>query len=122
MIKKVAFTAYKVVDMKRARKFYEETLGLSPGKLSTEYWQEYDLPGGGCFALTNFGNDNWQPSSIHGGSIAFEVDDIEKVCADLKAKKVKFKMDLFDTPVCKMAVIIDSEDNALMLHQLARKS
>ena len=36
----------------------------------------------------------------------------------LKAEGVKFKLDTFSTPVCKMAVIIDSEGNALTLHQL----
>lgn len=32
MFKKVAFTMYPVEDMPRARKFYEETLGLGPAK------------------------------------------------------------------------------------------
>lgn len=118
MFKKVAFTMYPVIDMARARRFYEETLGLSVGSNYEERWVEYDLPGGGCFAITTMA-EGISPSSNSGGSIAFEVEDLAKLIKDLKAKGVKFKLDAFETPVCKMAVVIDSEGNALTLHQLA---
>jgi len=54
MFKKVAFTYYPVADVARARKFYEETLGLKSGSAGNQgdnWWVEYDLPGGGCFRL-----------------------------------------------------------------------
>ena len=56
MFKKVAFTYYPVTDVARARKFYEETLGLKSGSAGNQggWWAEYDLPGGGCLAITNF--------------------------------------------------------------------
>ncbi len=72
MFKKVAFTYYPV-DVARARKFYEETLGLkagSAGNQGDKWWVEYDLPGGGCLALTNFTKE--KPSDTAGGTIAFE--------------------------------------------------
>jgi extradiol dioxygenase family protein len=50
MIKKVAFTMYPITDVARARKFYEETLGLKRGSMGSQgeqYWIEYDLPAGG---------------------------------------------------------------------------
>ena len=53
MFKKVAFTYYPVTDVVRARKFYEETLGLKSGSVGNQgdnWWVEYDLPGGGCLA------------------------------------------------------------------------
>ena len=56
MFKKVAFTMYPITDVPRARKFYEETLGLKRGSMGNQgdkYWIEYDLPGGGCLGLTN---------------------------------------------------------------------
>jgi predicted enzyme related to lactoylglutathione lyase len=118
MFKKVAFTMYPVIDMARARRFYEETLGLSVSSNYEERWVEYDLPGGGCFAITTMA-EGVSPSSNSGGSIAFEVENLAKLVKDLKAKGVKFKLDVFETPVCKMAVVIDSEGNALTLHQLA---
>lgn len=121
MFKKVAFTVYKVLDMARARKFYEHTLGLKVGANYDEMWVEYDLPGGGCFALTSMGED-WVPSSKEGGCVAFEIEDIQKLSTELKTKGVKFKLDIFDSPVCKMALIIDSEGNSLMLHQLTKRN
>ena len=44
---------YPVQNMERARLFYEKTLGLTTGSVSANgAWVEYDLPGGGCLALT----------------------------------------------------------------------
>ena len=123
MLKKVAFTLYPITDAPRARKFYEETLGLtigSHGNQGDKWWIEYDLPGGGCFALTNFTDE--QPSGAAGGTIAFEVDDLDKLIADLKLKGVTFKSDVIHSPVCRMAVCLDSEGNSILLHQLKPKA
>ncbi|KTC76768.1 VOC family protein [Legionella brunensis] len=118
MLKKVAFTMYPVEDINRARSFYEETLKLTVGSISSNgCWVEYDLPGGGCFAITNLA-EGLQPSSTAGGSIAFEVDDLDKLVSYLKLKGVTFKLDIFASPVCRMAVMVDSEGNAVTLHQL----
>ncbi len=117
MIKKVAFTMYPVVDMERARKFYETILGLIPGSISASGgWVEYDLPHGGCFALTTFTES--VPSTVAGGCISFEVDNLDEMVEDLKSKKVEIKADNIVSPVCKMAVIVDSEGNSILLHQL----
>jgi predicted enzyme related to lactoylglutathione lyase len=122
MIKKVAFTMYPVIDMKRARQFYEKTLKLTPGSTSAEgAWVEYDLPGGGCFAITTLA-EGVKPSANSGGSIAFEVENLEDLVDKLKSEGISFKLDTFSTPVCNMAVILDSEGNALTLHQLKRKN
>jgi catechol 2,3-dioxygenase-like lactoylglutathione lyase family enzyme len=80
MFKKVAFTYYPVTDVARARKFYEETLGLKSGSAGNQgdnWWVEYDLPGGGCLAITNFTKEN--PSDTAGGTIAFEVEDLDRL-------------------------------------------
>lgn len=122
MIKKVAFTMYPVIDPARARRFYEETLGLTVGSHGGEgdrQWIEYDLPGGGCIALTNVVPD--KPSTEAGGTIALEVEDLDALIADLKSKGVQFKSDIIHSPVCRMAVCVDSEGNALLLHQLKSK-
>ncbi len=122
MPKKVAFTMYPVKDVARARQFYEETLGLKPGSVSSGGdggWVEYDLPQGGCFAITTFSET--VPSDAAGGMVAFEVDDIDGLMDALKAKGVRFKTDLIHSPVCRMAVCLDSEGNAILLHQLKPK-
>jgi len=122
MLKKVAFTMYPVVDIERAKGFYAKHFGLTPSKLSVEgAWVEYDLPGGGCFAITTVAK-GVSPSSTAGGSIAFEVDDLEGLVAKLKAEQVKFVLDLFSSPVCWMAVILDSEGNSVILHQLHKRA
>jgi predicted enzyme related to lactoylglutathione lyase len=123
MFKKVAFTMYPITDVPRARKFYEETLGLKRGSMGNQgehYWIEYDLPEGGCLGLTNFVPD--KPSDSAGGTIAFEVEDLDRLMADLKAKGVTFKSDVIHSPVCRMAVCLDSEGNSILLHQLKPKS
>lgn len=112
MFKKVAFTMYPVSDVERARKFYEQTLGLTAG-LAGNRWVEYDLPGGGCLAITDTTGE--KPG---GGIVAFEVEDLDRLIADLKSKGVTFKSDIIHGPHCRMAVCLDSEGNSLLLHQL----
>jgi predicted enzyme related to lactoylglutathione lyase len=120
MMQKVAFTMYPVRDSTRARQFYETTLGLRRGSSAPNgMWTEYDLPGGGCLAL--FQTTDIEPSASAGGSVALEVDDLEAQVARLKAEGVQFKADNIVSPVCRMAVILDSEGNAILLHQLNPK-
>jgi predicted enzyme related to lactoylglutathione lyase len=122
MFRKVAFTMYPVTDVARARNFYEGTLGLVAGSVGNQgegWWIEYDLQGGGCLALTNFTGDT--PSDTAGGTIALEVEDLDRLMADLKEKGVRFKSDVIHSPVCRMAVCLDSEGNSILLHQLKRR-
>ena len=119
MFKKVAFTMYPVEDVGRARRFYEQTLGLTPGLQGGQgdtHWIEYDLPGGGCLAITNATPS--KPSGNAGGTIAFEVEDLDALMEELKGKGVTFKTDVIKGPRCRMAVCPDSEGNDIILHQL----
>jgi predicted enzyme related to lactoylglutathione lyase len=120
MFKRVAFTMYPVKDPKRARSFYEGTLGLTVGiNSSNGVWTEYDLPGGGCLAL--FANEDIRPSADSGGSIALEVEDLDALIARLKSEGVQFKADMIHSPVCRMAVVLDSEGNSIILHELTKQ-
>ena len=119
MLKKVAFTMYPVKDPERARGFYEKTLGLTRGSAAPNGdWTEYDLPGGGCMAL--FRGGGLEPTASS-GSVAFEVDDLDALIARLKGEGVEFKADLIHSPVCRMSVILDSEGNSIILHELKKK-
>lgn len=119
MFKKVAFTLYPVTDSRRARAFYEETLGLARGKHSANgVWTEYDLPGGGCLAL--FATRDIEPSAGAGGSIALEVEDLDQLLARLKGAGVTVKAEMIHSPVCRMSIIVDSEGNAVILHELKK--
>lgn len=120
MLQRVAFTMYPIQDPQRARSFYQETLGLTPGSQSPDgVWTEYDLPGGGCLAL--FKTDDLAPSASSGGSVAFEVADLDALIARLKAAGVQFKVDMIHSPVCRMSIALDSEGNAFILHELKKK-
>jgi predicted enzyme related to lactoylglutathione lyase len=120
MLQKVAFTMYPVLDGERARNFYEGTLGLTRGKYSPNgTWTEYDLPGGGCLAL--FATEEVKPSSDSGGSIAFEVEDLDALTTRLKDEGVRFKAYMIHSPVCRMAIILDTEGNSIILHELKKE-
>ena len=80
----------------------------------------YDLPGGGCLAITNLTGE--QPSAAAGGTIAFEVEDLDALIADLKSQNVAFKSDIIESPVCRMSICVDSEGNSILLHQLKPKA
>jgi predicted enzyme related to lactoylglutathione lyase len=120
MLNKVALTMYPVTDMSRARTFYEESLGLPPSRNGPQSpWVEFDLPGGGCLAITTVTPN--EPSASSGGTIAFEVDDLPATIADLKAKGVDFAAEGIESPVCRMAIVKDPDGNAIILHKLKRE-
>lgn len=121
MFEKVAFTFYPVTDLARARTFYEETVGLSVGPVygdENKAWVEYDLPGGGCFAISNMTEATPGPG---GGTIAFEVSDREALLARLKEAGVALIAEHIPSPVCDMTLFADPDGNQLMLHQLKKK-
>jgi predicted enzyme related to lactoylglutathione lyase len=118
MVKHIAFTMYPVKDMARARTFYEKGLGLELTKNFRDEWVEYHLENG-AFAITTMAK-GVSPSANSGGSIAFEVDDVDAAVAKLSAAKATVKVPPFDTPGCRMAILQDSEGNALCIH--AKKS
>ena len=116
-IKEFAFTAYPVLDLPRARRFYEEVLGL---KTSMEYvtedfgWVEYES-GSATFALAAVSAD-WKPSD-QGAVIAFEVEDFPAAVTALRNANVTFKREPFDTAGCHMCLILDPEGNAVTIHK-----
>lgn len=117
-VTEIAFSCYPVTDMARARKFYEGVLGLQPtmqvGEPGDMQWTEYDI-GTGTLSL-GAGAPDWKPRS-DGCSVGLEVADFDAAIAHLKAAGVKFKMEPFPTPVCRMAMISDPDGNTICIHQ-----
>lgn len=114
MITEIAFVGAPVTDLKRSRLFYEDVLGLkatleSPGA----NWIEYDI-GAATFAIGSY--PQWKPSE-DGTMVAFEVDNLDAEMARLKSRGVKVVMDVFDTPVCRCAMISDPDGNKIMIHK-----
>ncbi|MGA2245665.1 MAG: VOC family protein [Verrucomicrobiota bacterium] len=114
----IAFTCYPVTDMARARKFYEEVLGLKStvvfGEPGGMQWTEYDI-GSGTLALGG-GAPDWRPRE-DGAALALEVEDFDAAIAHLRAHNVKFKIEPTATPVCHMAFIYDSEGSLICIHK-----
>jgi predicted enzyme related to lactoylglutathione lyase len=114
----IAFSCYPVTDMARARKFYEGVLDLKPtytvGEAGGMQWTEYDIAGGTL--SIGAGAPNWTPRP-DGCSVGLEVEDFDAAIAHLRANGVKFRMEPFSTPVCRMAFISNPDGNTLCIHK-----
>jgi catechol 2,3-dioxygenase-like lactoylglutathione lyase family enzyme len=106
------FVAVPSRDAERSRAFYVETLGLRPDdKAHFEFWVAET-----CFGI-------WEPERMGGtfapqknGHWALHVDDVAEARAELEGKGVEF-VGAGDTGVCHMAVCLDPDGNAVILHR-----
>ncbi|MEO8204795.1 MAG: VOC family protein [Chthoniobacterales bacterium] len=115
-ITEIAFTAYAVTDLKRSREFYEGVLGLTPGQVMESpdsAWVEYEIAGG-TLAIGKMAA--WKPSA-EGASVAFEVENFEEAIEQLRAHKVGFHYEPFETPVCHMAIVEDPDGSKIIIHK-----
>jgi predicted enzyme related to lactoylglutathione lyase len=117
VIKEIAFSAYPAADVRKLHEFYTKTLGLPLGEP-----MEFDGVAGyaegkvgeGYFALLL---DEWldRPKGS-GAGVAFEVDDLDKMSAELRAKGIEVSEPMA-FPACKLANFTDPEGNKVTLHQ-----
>jgi predicted enzyme related to lactoylglutathione lyase len=115
-ITEIAFACYPVTDMARARAFYEGVLGLKPAKVSNTpngQWVEYEI---GLNTLALGCAPSWKPN-LDGCTVALEVEDFDAAIARLRTHGVKFRMEPFSTPVCRIAMIFDPGGNTLCIHK-----
>ena len=115
-IKEIGFVAIPVTDMKRARSFYEEVIGLKVSdEMMSGKWIEYAV-GDDTLAIANV-SDTWTPSD-QGTGAALEVEDFDEAIKRLKDRQVRFAVEPFETPCCHMAVVQDPDGNKLMIHKV----
>jgi predicted enzyme related to lactoylglutathione lyase len=115
-IKNIAFVGIPVTDMKRAREFYEDVLGLKiADEMMNGKWIEYAV-GHETLAIANVG-EQWTPSD-QGTGAALEVEDFDDAIKRLKDRHVRFAAEPFETPCCHMAVVQDPDGNKLIIHKL----
>jgi len=115
-IKAIGFVAIPVTDIKRARSFYEEVLGLKASdEMMQGRWIEYDV-GEDTLAIANV-SDTWTPSD-QGTGAALEVENFDDAIKRLNDRHVRFAAEPFETPCCHMAVIQDPDGNKLIIHKL----
>src|ERR1700752_439452 len=116
-VTEIAFSVYPVTDLKRARAFYEGTLGLKPGMVyegDGVGWIEYEV-GPGVVAI-GAGSEHFKPSA-NGGSVAFEVADFDQAISELKQTGAKFVIEPLDFPGCRMAAVHDPDGKTVTIHR-----
>jgi predicted enzyme related to lactoylglutathione lyase len=113
MVKDIAFFAYSVRDVPRARAFYAETLGLQPGETFGDHWIEFNV-GNATFGIGNGEPLGFEPGSSTGA--AFEVDDMLAMLERLKASGVEVG-EVHEFPACVTCFARDPDGNRFALHQ-----
>jgi len=113
MVKDMAFIAYSVRDVPKAREFYRDVLGLTEGDTASDHWVEFDV------GSTTFGIGNGEPLGIAPGSsfsATFEVDDVAAERERLLGRGIAVT-DSNDFPNCYSAFVTDPEGNKFGIHQ-----
>jgi catechol 2,3-dioxygenase-like lactoylglutathione lyase family enzyme len=114
IVERTDFVSVFTQDIRRARGFYADTLGLeieSEGESDMEFR---------CGQVTL---DVFDPSSVgqrfapSPAGLALRVHDVDAVRAELEAKGVEFDGETIETGVCRMAFFKDPDGNALLLHR-----
>jgi len=112
--KEIAFTAYAVTNMPRAKKFYEGVLGLKQTRAFSKNFIEYDI-GKGTLVVA-CAPKMWPPSR-KGTCATLEVVDFDAAVEHLKKKRIKFAVGPTETPVCWMLAVRDPDGNMIALHK-----
>ena len=117
----IAFVAYAVTDVRRARDFYEGILGLKPASVmekGNDYaFIEYWIGAGNEHCLViGAGAPQFKPGKT-GATAALEVEDFAAAVETLRDKGVKFLMDAYDDPSCSMVLVEDPDGNQIMIHK-----
>jgi catechol 2,3-dioxygenase-like lactoylglutathione lyase family enzyme len=108
----VDFVSVPTRDVRRARRFYADVLGLAPSELNPDEFETANL----TLAL-------WQPEAEgvpfapSTAGIALRVPDVEAARERLIARGVEFLGDTVDTGVCLMGFFHDPDGNVLILHR-----
>jgi catechol 2,3-dioxygenase-like lactoylglutathione lyase family enzyme len=113
MVKEMAFVAYSVRDVPKAREFYRDVMGLTPGASFEDHWVEFEV------GNATFGIGNGEPLGIPPGSsfsVTFEVDDVAAERTRLLGLGIEVG-EVHDSPVCYSAFVTDPEGNKFGIHQ-----
>lgn len=114
----IAFTAYAVTNITKARKFYEGVLGLKAARTFSKNFVEYDI--GRSTLAVGCAPKQWQPSK-KGTSAALEVKDFPAAVEHLKKKKIPLAIPVVENPMCWMLGVRDPDGNLIVLHKRKRR-
>lgn len=112
-VKEIAFVYHAITDVARARKFYEELLGLKIGMqvefTPGQWWIEYDVAGQ-ALAVTN------AFATKTASALALEVADLEGALKAVQAAQYKVVTELAAFGNCRMFQVADADGNEITLH------
>jgi predicted enzyme related to lactoylglutathione lyase len=114
-VKGIDTHGYMVKDMKRAKAFYMDALGMKPSMELGDDFIEFDLGDGSNFGLWNPKAVGWEWERGHG--IMFAVDDAVATVKELREKYGIEIEDAKEHAPCFMAMGTDTEGNQLIIHQ-----
>lgn len=116
-VTEIAFSSYPVLDIGRARAFYEGVLGLKvtmdQNMGESGHWIEYDI-GAGTLGIGRY--PGWKPSG-DGCTVGLEVENFDEAIEAIKAANAPIKMGPLETPVCHMAMVSDPDGNTVIIHK-----
>ena len=116
MITGIDFVSLPVSDMARARAFYQDTLGLTPGAAAGDGWIEFDLGEGPALALVDPAAYGMPMEPVVTGSLAIAMADFEGMAETLRARG-HLAQDPFESPVCHGGFARDTEGNSFSIHR-----
>jgi predicted enzyme related to lactoylglutathione lyase len=109
----IAFVVIPVKEVRRAREFFEGSLGLKVTSNWQDEWIEYDI-GAGTIAVT--AGYPGREAGVRGALVAIEVARFDELLANLRAGGLPIVGEPFDTPVCRGVTIRDPDGNEFLLH------
>jgi catechol 2,3-dioxygenase-like lactoylglutathione lyase family enzyme len=115
IVERTDFVSVPVTDMERAKRFYEDTLGLP--RISERGFPEYRLGENVSVYLIRMEDVGGEWTAPHSAHVALRVPDVAETRKELEAKGVEFDGDILDTGVCHMAFFKDPDGNQFMLHR-----
>ncbi len=113
-VERVDFVSFLTQDIKRARQFYVQTLGL---QLETEGENDMEFRAGQVTLDIFDPSSVGQPFAPSRAGLALRVPDVEAARAELEAKGVVFDGETITTGVCRTAFFKDPDGNHLILHR-----
>ena len=113
-VEHVDFVSFLTRDIKRAKQFYSEILGL---EIESEGEDDMEFRAAQVTLDIFNPSSQGQPFAPNLGGMALRVPDVDAARAELEAKGVEFHGETVVTSVCRMAFFHDPDGNALMLHR-----
>ena len=112
---RVDFVAIPTRDLDQARRFYGETLALTPNPNANPQFPEFEVSNV-TLAIVAPDEVGIDFAPLPFGAIAIRVPDVAAARAQLEEAGVAFSGETFDSGVCHMAFFEDPDGNGLMLH------